>query len=258
MRPNRAFIALVFFLVFLAAVPVVTAVRIRSSVYSLLKGPVWVSKGIAQLAYDLFHFERNAAENRTLRKTAAQAANVAFYKEEVFRENERLRKLLALKQAVPPTVHETVFARVIGRSPSTWNRVFLLDRGRREGVRLNMLVLSDLALVGKIIEVGPSVSKALLVTDPSSRIGVLVQRTRSEGILYGVLSGGCRMKYIPPDARLKPGDVIETAGFGGFFPKGLVVGSITRVWKEPGQVYQVADVEPRADLNRLEEVTCVN
>ena len=56
---------------------------------------------------------------------------------------------------------------------------------------------------------------------------------------------------------VKAGDVVESAGFGGFFPKGLLVGRVRRAWKEPGQIYQVAEVDPATDLSRLEEVACL-
>jgi rod shape-determining protein MreC len=120
-----------------------------------------------------------------------------------------------------------------------------------------MPVLSDASLIGRIIETGPHVSKALLVTDPNSRVGGLIQRTRDQGILYGTFSGECRMKYLSLDAKLEPGDVVESAGYGGLFPKGLLIGTVQKVWKEPGQIYQVASVKPLQDLARIEEVACV-
>jgi len=83
------------------------------------------------------------------------------------------------------------------------------------------------------------------------------QRTRQHGILYGTASGECRVKYLSVDAEIKAGDVVETAGLEGFFPKGVMVGSVKRAWKEPGQIYQVAEILPAADLGRLEEAAII-
>ena len=176
---------------------------------------------------------------------------------ELAQENARLTKLLMLRQITPPHIRRSVSARVIARSPSAWNKAFLIDQGSLQGLRANMLVLAESSLVGKVIVTGPSVSTVLLITDPNSKIGVLIQRTRQQGILFGTSSGGCRMKYISLEPEVKLGDMVETVGFRGLIPKGLVVGTVTRVWKEPGQIYQVAQIKPLTDLDRLEEVVCV-
>ena len=59
------------------------------------------------------------------------------------------------------------------------------------------------------------------------------------------------------DVLIKKGDLVESAGLGGSFPKGLLVGKVTHVWKEPGQIYQVAQIQPATDLSRAEEVACL-
>ncbi len=176
---------------------------------------------------------------------------------EALAENARLNRLVEMRSVLPVTTSKAIVGRVIGRSPAAWNRVFLVDKGAEQGMRVNMPALSDSSLIGKVIETGPSVSKVLIITDPNSRVGALVQRTRDQGILYGTFSGECRMKYLSLDAKIQPGDLVESAGYGGFFPKGLVIGRIEKVWKEPGQIYQVALVTPLTNLSRVEEVVCI-
>ena len=257
LKPSRAFLGIAVFFVFLAVLPFSTAVFIKGSFYSLIKAPLSVSKSVAQTVLDLFFFKRNAEENRSLKRTIALLRFDQFKLDELSQENARLTKLIDLKQTLPTGIRHSVFARVIARSPSAWSHVFLIDKGARRGVKENMLVLSESALVGKVVEVGPLVSKVLLITDPNSKIGVLLQRTRQGGILFGTSQGECRVKYISIDTQLAEGDIVETAGFGGAFPKGLIVGTIEQAWKEPGQIYQVAKVKPLADLSRLEEVALV-
>jgi len=257
LKPNRAFLFVLFLLACLAALPLAPTLRFRSSLVSFLAAPLRLSRELAQGSSDLWYFRHNAAENRVLKARLASSRAERFYETEALIENRRLNRLLELEQVIPPSVRRTVRARVIGRSPLSWNRVFLIDKGTREGVRANMLVLSEVSLVGKVIEAGPSASKVLLVTDPNLRIGAIVQRSRQQGILYGALSGECRMKYVAVETDVQEGDEVETAGFGGFFPKGLRIGRVRRIWKEPGQIYKVAEVAPFADLNRVEEVVCV-
>lgn len=216
-----------------------------------------VSRDAAQTLDDLFHFRRNAESYRRLRGEHASIHADDVQSLDIRLENERLTKLLGLRSSLGPELGSLVYCRVIGRSPSTWNRTFLIDKGSRERVREDMPVLSDASLVGKVAEVGPAVAKVLLITDPNFKIGAIVQRTRQQGVLFGTLSGTCRVKYLSVETPVLVGDVVETAGVGGFFPKGLLIGKVTKAWKEPGQIYQVAEIQPFTDLSRLEEVACV-
>ena len=252
---KRITLAAGFFIFFLIALPLPLARQVKSSVSTVLKGPLSFSKGAGCFFTDLFRFRQNAEENRALKGKLAQAAAGRFEAEELRLENGRLSRLLALKPLPGQGSSPRLYARVIARSPVAWNRIFLIDKGTGEGIRPQMPVLSASALVGKIIEAGPSVSKALMITDANSRVGVLIQRSRQQGILFGTPAGECRMKYISVEADIRAGDLVETAGFGGALPKALPVGTVRKVWKEPGQIYQVAEIRPLADLSRMEEVT---
>jgi rod shape-determining protein MreC len=150
-----------------------------------------------------------------------------------------------------------IYARVLINAPLAWNKMLLLDKGVKDGVKLNKLALCDYALIGKVVEIGPSMSKVRLITDANSKIGVMIQRNRQQGILFGTASGQCKMKYLSLDADVKEGDIVETAGFNSFFPKGIRVGTVEKVWKEPGEIYQVALVQPSVNMTRLEEVGIV-
>ena len=187
--------------------------------------------------------------------------NDRFRTRELTAENERLTKLLGLKQSAPPQLKKNIFCRVIARSSLAWDRVLWIDKGRTDGVHPGMLVLSDLAVLGKVSEAGSSVARILLIDDPGFRLGVLLQRTREQGVLYGLSSRGddatCRVKYLSPEAQIHPGDLVETAGFGAFAPKGLEVGTVKKSFRIPGHIYQTAEIEPTADLNRAEEVMVV-
>ena len=256
-KQNRAFFGIIAFVLLISALPLPATNQLRSTLYSHLETPLGASREIAQTFTDLIQFKKNAEENRDLRRKMGQVRAERYYYEELFQENERLTKLLNLRRAIPPAIHRAVPLRVIGKSPLAGNGVFLVDKGAEDGLKLNMLVLAEGTLIGKIIETGPSVSKVLLITDPDFRVGALIQRTRQEGMLYGSVVGECRMKYISLELELQKGDAVETAGFGGFYPKGLRIGTIERFWKEPGQIYQVAVIKPYPDLSRVEEVVAI-
>ena len=251
--------ARVFFVVFaliflIIAVPVSLSSSVKSRAYSFLEGPLSFSGETAIFLNDFFSFRENASEIRRLKQKVAAIAFKNIQTEELYQENLRLTKLLNIRQIIPSQIRRIVYARVIARSPSTWDKVLLIDKGSKEGLSVNHLILLDYALVGKVIEVGPSVSKILLITDPNMKIGALIQRTRQQGILYGTSQGEIRAKYFSIDSEIKSGDIIETAGFKNYFPKGIPAGVVEKVWKEPGQMYQVVKIKPIADMNHPEEV----
>ncbi|MCG3176362.1 MAG: hypothetical protein MOGMAGMI_01311 [Candidatus Omnitrophica bacterium] len=255
-RPLRGSLIAVAVLA-LCALPLGAAATVKDGAAGLLKAPLSWSRDASQWLIDLWSFRKNARENRALREILADVRLEKVRSQDLLLENKRLTQLLGLQQALPQSVKRSLHARVIGRYSTPSARAVLLDKGRKNGLRAHLLVLHEKSVVGKIVEVGPSFSRASLINDPDTRVGVIIQRTRQEGVLYGTTSGECRVKYLSADLEVKPGDFVETAGFGAHYPKGLPVGKVTRVWREPGQIYQVAQIKPLADLSRFEEVTCV-
>jgi rod shape-determining protein MreC len=148
-------------------------------------------------------------------------------------------------------------AQVIGRDPSNWSNSLIIDKGSSSGIKSNMAVMSTRGLVGRIVEVGRLSSKALLITDPNLKVGVLVRRNRQGGIMTGRPGGRCKIIYISLDSDVKPGDKVMTAGFGSVFPKGILIGEVEKVGKEEGRLYKFAILKPSQDLSRLEEVLCI-
>ena len=257
-RPRR-FIWLAGVSIFLLiAAPASFSPVVRGGLFRLVRGPLDFSSRAAEWAKDLYYFHQNAEENRAFRQIYSKERLDQIQARELRLENNRLAELLELKPSAALSVDKLLYARVIARSPLTWNRTFWIDKGFAEGMRENMPVFTGEAIIGKIIEVLPSASKVMLMTDPNCRIGVMVERTRQQGVLFGTIAGECRMKYLPVDADVKPGDRVETAGLGVFFPKGIAAGTVVKAWKEPGQIYQTALVKPLADMGKIEEVAVID
>ncbi len=257
-KPTRFIFISGFFLSLLVLIPLSASSAIRGGLFSVLDVPLDISSRVSGWARDLYFFHKNAEENRAYRQLLSKDQMEQIQAREIRLENARLSKLLELKPSALQGVSRVLYARVIVRSPLTWNRTLWIDKGFDNGMRENMPVFSGEALVGKIIEVRSGASKIILLTDPNCKIGVLIERNRQEGILFGMASGECRMKYISIDADVKPRDRVETAGLGVFFPKGIPVGEVVKVWKEPGQIYQVAQVKLTADLGKVEEVAILD
>ena len=171
---------------------------------------------------------------------------------EIEEENKRLRKLLNLKEH---SIYEGLASSVIAREPGNWFKVFLLDRGGEWGVKKDSIVITPEGLVGRVIKVSKNSSQVLLITDPGSEIGVLVQRSRIQGVIQGK-GRYLILKYLPLEADAREGDLIITSGLEGrLFPKGLTVGRIKKIEPpHPQDLFLNIIVIPEVNLSSLEEI----
>jgi rod shape-determining protein MreC len=145
-------------------------------------------------------------------------------------------------------------ARVIGGSPSTSGRVAFVDRGARDGLALDMGVITPEGVVGKVIAVYPATSQVLLVSDKESGVGALLAGTRTQAPVRGSGDPLLGMEYVAKDVKVTPGEAILTSGQDRIFPKDLPVGIVQSVSPDPHSPFQKIVVKPAARLDRLEEV----
>jgi len=158
---------------------------------------------------------------------------------------------------------ESVPAPVIARDPSNILATIVLGVGADHGVKVGHVVVSDQGLVGRVSEVGANYSKVLLITDASSTLSALVEGSRATGIVRGQYGDALIMDWILQTEKVKPGDVVVTAGLGlgdelrSLYPKGLVVGKVLQIQNAEAAAYQRAIIAPAVDLRRLENVLVV-
>jgi rod shape-determining protein MreC len=167
-------------------------------------------------------------------------------------EADRLAKLLDFRQRnseVP-----MVAARVIGASPSTGSRVVFLDRGSRDGLDLDMGVITPDGVVGKLIAVYPDTSQVLLLSDKESGVGALLANSRTQAPVRGSGDPLLNMEYVAKDVTVTPGEIILTSGQDQIFPKDLPVGVVQTVRPDPHSPFQKIVVKSAARLDSLEEV----
>lgn len=174
--------------------------------------------------------------------------------EEVQLENERLRNLLGFKQVVEKY---SIPALVIARDPNSWSSVVYIDKGKKDGIVKDMVVISGQGLIGRVRETGKTIAKIMLINDIDSKVGAVIQRNREQGLLVGTPDGDCKLIYLSPDSDVNKGDIVLTSGTGGIYPKGILIGEVVEVAKERGRLYKYAVVEPSSKLSRLEEVLCI-
>ena len=174
-------------------------------------------------------------------------------------ENQRLRALVDYKQSA--TQFDLLAARVIGRDTATWSSAIIINRGSADGVENDMTVVTELGLVGHISEAGINTSKVQLILDPRSSVGTLVQRPESRvaGIVEGDINNPTmpRMVNIPKNSDVIVGDMIVTSGFGGIYPKGLIVGKIKEIQNEDSGLLKYGIIETNVNFQKLEDVAII-
>lgn len=191
-------------------------------------------------------------ENQELQRQVESLRTQVEMLREAQIENETLREQLGFSEAHPS--YHVLPAEVIGRDPSNVVRSLIIDRGSDDGVARDMPVITARGLVGRVAEVYRTSSSVLLLTDVSSSVAGLVQRTRASGVIQGRMGRKPLMKYVSQDEPLAVGDVVLTSGLGSNFPKRLLIGYITSVAGGDTDLFQEAEIQPAVDSGRLETV----
>jgi rod shape-determining protein MreC len=196
-------------------------------------------------------FFRTRAENVALRKHVGELEQQVVTLEEKLRQERRLNDLIEYSgQFNEPTI----IARVIATNPTGWFSTIVVDKGAADGVRKHLPVISAMGLVGHVIEVSRYSSKILLLTDPNSKVGVIVQDGRAQGVVQGDNENGFVLKYVERSEDIRSGDILITSGNSRIYPKGLLVGYIAEAKSSMGNLFQWARVIPRTNFRKLEEV----
>ncbi len=149
---------------------------------------------------------------------------------------------------------EMILASVIGSDAISWAKMITIDKGSNDGLKKNMAVITYEGLVGHIVQTVPHYSKVLLITDVRSAVDALDQDNRTRGVVIGKGSDICEMKYIPHDADIRIGHPVISSGLGGVFPKGLLIGKVSKVEETEKGLFKNVVVTPSVKISFLEEV----
>jgi rod shape-determining protein MreC len=171
------------------------------------------------------------------------------------RQGQRLQAILGFQQKY---IYSTIAAQVYGSSGSDRSRDFFIDKGRRDGLKPDMAVITAEGIVGKVRDVFPHTAQVLAVNDTTSGAGVILETTRIRGVLRGDATGQLEVVGVTADQRIQPGEHVLTAGGDLIFPRGLPVGVVKRVIRDPDRDGLVDIIlTPAARLDGLDEVLVI-
>lgn len=170
-----------------------------------------------------------AAEASARAKLALQSQR-ANQVEQLALENERLRKLLALRErlSVPSQAAEVLYD-----AADPYTRKVIIDKGLTHGVQEGSPVIDESGVLGQVTRAHPLISEVTLVTDRDQAIPVLNTRTGARSVAYGdpsgLHSGGLELRFMAGNADVQPGDLLATSGVDGIYPPGLPVAKVDKV-----------------------------
>jgi len=168
---------------------------------------------------------------------------------ELEKENQNLKTQLEYKNAHPEM--KLTSANVIGLDPTNYYGTLMIDKGSDDGVSVGQAVISLGVLVGKIDQVSNNSSRVLLVTSKDSIIQVMLQESRTTGVLIGGISG-IKLENIPLDTVISPSEKVITSGLGGKLPKGLLVGVVGNEISTKSDIFKTVEVKSPTTFSRLE------
>jgi rod shape-determining protein MreC len=223
---------------------------------------VEIARGISMVVF--YPFEKAVAnwkgltdlrrENTMLRHRVTELSVENQRLREFEHENRNLRKLVEFKQREDL---ELVPAEVIGRDPNRLTESFDIDRGKDAQIKTGMPVVTAEGILGKVSDVRDASSVVQTVYSRDFRVSCLEMKSRVMGILRWKGGPNCSLDNVPIQAQVSLGDTIVSSGFGGVFPKGLLVGTIVSIRPDNTGLFHEIEVAPAAGLSRVEEVFVV-
>ncbi|MBR0410117.1 MAG: rod shape-determining protein MreC [Eubacterium sp.] len=175
-------------------------------------------------------------------------------------ELSELRGLLQLDQAY--TDYNKVGARVISNGGGNWYETFLIDKGKKDGITVNMNVLAGNGLVGIVTEVGSNYAKVRSIIEDDSRVSAMVLNSKDTCIVKGntgtiFKDGTIDVIYISKDARINEGEELVTSHISSKYLPGLRIGTVSNILTDTSNLTKSAKVTPVVDFQHLQNVLVI-
>jgi rod shape-determining protein MreC len=217
------------------------------------KGLVGLQNGAGNLWRNYFYLRGVRQENHQLRQEIERLRLEQVRLNEDAEQARRLQALLGFKEQF---ISQTLPAQVIGSSGSEQSRSIYIDKGSHDGIKQDMAVITADGVIGKVLRVFVTTSQVLLIDDQTSGVGAILEKSRLQGVLRGTPAGEIVLEKVAADEAILPGEKVLTSGGDQVFPKGLAVGTVTKV-STGADLFLNVRVKPAANLSKLEEVLVI-
>ena len=142
------------------------------------------------------------------------------------KDNIRLREILALQESYD---NDNILAAVISRKTGSWWRQIILNKGLRDGVEIGSIVIGPGGLLGRVKNTSLLTSSVTLITSPESKLGVWVDRIKTNGLLVGLGDDYPSLILYSKDADIKVGDFVSSSPASTLLPPNIPIGIIQSI-----------------------------
>lgn len=190
-------------------------------------------------------------ENAQLKRAQLVNAETILRTRQLEAENERLRKLLDVRerQKVSGQVAQVIYA---ARDP--FSRRVIVDKGLQDKLSAGQPVVDDAGVVGQVTRVFPFVAEITLITDKDQAIPVQILRTGQRSVVFGLGDGQLDLRFLPASADVQNGDTLVTSGLDGVFPRGLPVAKVVHIERDTSYSFARIHCAPLAWVEHFGEV----
>jgi rod shape-determining protein MreC len=235
-----------------------TLAPLRDALTWALQPVLWAAGLPSQLAATAEHVQTRESllqENAVLRENQLLLQARLQKLEALAVENERLRELLSSSARLEERV---LVVEILSAAQDPYRQQIVLNKGAREGVYKGQALIDADGVMGQVIQVQPTTSIALLLTDPNHGIPVEINRTGLQTIALGRGDGAnLVLPFLPGTADVHVGDQLVSSSIGGRFPAGYPVGKIQELKHEPGEHFMEALALPAARMNQSRQALLV-
>ncbi len=220
------------------------------------RGITHAAVGVAD-TYNKFHgYDALKAENDSLKKQVTDLTKQLESAQADVKENKELKSMLGVSERNTSFSYEQ--AQVIGRTLDEWSSVLTIDAGSKDGLEKHDCVVTSQGMVGYISDLSDHTAQVTTIIDKNMSAGALVTRTGEIGVAAGeyklMSDGKLKVSYLSKDADVVVGDSVTTSGTGGYFPKGLTIGTVESIKTESDGMSNYAVIAPMIKLSELTNV----
>lgn len=190
-------------------------------------------------------------ENRNLKQAQLQTAPNLLRLEQLESENDRLRKLLAVKER--EKAHGEV-ARIMYTARDPFTRRIVIDKGQQSGIVAGQPAIDEAGVVGQVTRVFPFSAEITLITDKDQTVPVQVVRSGQRSVVFGLGSGELELRYIPANADIREGDLLVTSGLDGVYLAGFPVAKVVSIERDNSYAFARIRCAPVAAVENFGEV----
>lgn len=225
------------------------------------KGIDYIGSTIAISSADTKTRKELVAENEQLQAQVEELNAKISNMELKLDELDELQKLYELDQTYYD--YDTTGARIIGKSTSNWFNTFTIDKGSKDGIKVNMNVIADGGLVGIVSSVGDSYAVVRAIIDDTSNVSATISSTEDNCIVSGSLENMTESNLIcfsnldDSEDKVAIGDTVVTSNISDKYVPGILIGYVSSVNKDENDLSKSGTITPVVDFKHLSEVLVI-